>query len=127
MVGEVLERLDGLNVSLESMDELLGPFALAVCRLLKFPDVDVAVVGRSREVAELSEHENVSYLLVNVSDILNLDDQVAWLVDKCTLDVLCDTLATAQVVEADKVVRPGDDDLVLLVDAHAFDPGKRLA
>ena len=79
-----------------------------------FPHIDFALARASQEIAELSEHEHVEDLLVQVSQFLHRSDQRTCLAVSLAF--------LSQLVEVNVLLIPSDYDVVLLVDAESLAP-----
>jgi hypothetical protein len=113
-------------MALECVNQFLCPITLTVVGLLILPYVNFALTCGRSKVPEFGKYKHVCDFLFNFSNFFYLNNQVAGLDNKGTLDSLHNALSAVQLVEADQVWSPCDDDLVSLVNSHAFDPREEL-
>jgi hypothetical protein len=112
-------------VSSKGVDQ---PFNSLACHLilgfLVLPNVNITLACGSDEIPKFREHQHIDDFFLDISDIFYFRDSVTGQNSLATWHPTGSPRPAPQLIETNEILRPGNDDLIFLVNTHAFAPWK---
>jgi len=104
------------------------PFYSLACHFilgfLVLPNVNITLACGSYEIPKFREHQHIVNFFLDISDIFYFRDNVTGQNSLATWHPTGSPRPSPQLIETNEILRPGNDDLIFLVNTHAFAPWK---